>query len=41
MAEAINLAVKAGRLSYLSKRMKKKEYGIASTPMEGRINNPT
>ena len=41
MAEAISLGVKAGRLSYLSKRMKKKEFAISSTPMEGRINNLT
>ena len=38
MAEAINLAVKAGRLSYLSGRMKKKSFAVASTPMEGKIS---
>ena len=38
MAQAINLAVKSGRFSYLSKRMKKKSFAVASTPMKGRIN---
>ena len=34
MARAMNLSVKAGRLGYLSGRMKKKDYAIASSPLE-------
>lgn len=37
MAESLKLAVKAGRLSYLAKRMKKKSYAVASTPIENMI----
>jgi thiazole synthase len=33
MALAMNLGVKAGRLSYLAGRMKKKNYAIASSPL--------
>jgi thiazole synthase len=35
MAEAMNYAVKAGRLAYLSGRMPKKLYASASSPMTG------
>ena len=35
MAEAMNYAVKAGRLAYLSGRMPKKLYASASSPMAG------
>ena len=38
MAESLKFAVKAGRLSYLAKRMGKKSYAVASTPMENMIN---
>ena len=34
MATAMNLAVKAGRLAYLSGRMEKKQYASASSPLE-------
>ena len=37
MAESLKLAVKAGRLSYLAKRMKKKSYAVASTTIENMI----
>ena len=35
MAEAMNLAVKSGRLAYLSGRMPKRLYASASSPLEG------
>jgi thiazole synthase len=35
MAEAMKLAVQAGRLAYLSGRMPKKLYASASSPMAG------
>jgi thiazole synthase len=35
MAEAMNLAVRAGRLAYLSGRIAKKAYATASSPLEG------
>jgi thiazole synthase len=35
MAEAMNLAVRAGRLAYLAGRIPKKLYATASTPIEG------
>ena len=35
MAEAMNLAVKSGRLAYLSGRMPKRLYASASSPIEG------
>jgi thiazole synthase len=37
MAEAMNYAVKAGRLAYSSGRIQKKLYATASSPFEGRI----
>jgi thiazole synthase len=37
MAEAMNLAVKAGRLAYLAGRIPKKLYATASSPIEGVI----
>ncbi len=37
MAEAMNLAVRAGRLSYLAGRIPKKLYATASSPIEGVI----
>ncbi len=38
MATAMNLAVRAGRLAYLSGRMPKRLYASASSPIEGAIN---
>jgi len=38
MAEAMKLAVRAGRLAYLSGRIPRKLYATASSPWEGRIN---
>ncbi|SID07936.1 Thiazole synthase [Mycobacteroides abscessus subsp. abscessus] len=35
MAEAMKLAVEAGRLGYEAGRMAKKRYAAASSPMEG------
>jgi len=35
MAEAMNLAVRAGRLAYLAGRMPKKLYASASSPLSG------
>src|SRR5512136_110707 len=37
MAEAMNLAVRAGRLAYLAGRIPKKLYATASSPIEGTI----
>ncbi len=37
MAEAMNLAVRAGRLAYLAGRMPKKRYAQASSPQDGMI----
>src|SRR5436853_5317265 len=37
MAEAMNHAVKAGRLAYKAGRMQRKLYATASSPMEGKI----
>jgi thiazole synthase len=37
MAEAMKLAVRAGRLAYLSKRMPKRLYASASSPLHGAI----
>jgi thiazole synthase len=37
MAEAMNYAVRAGRLAYKSGRIQRKLYATASSPMEGRI----
>src|SRR5450432_2878396 len=37
MAEAMNYAVRAGRLAYLSGRMPKKLYASASSPMTGMV----
>ena len=39
MAEAMRLAVKAGRLAYLSGRIPKKPYASASSPEQGRIES--
>ena len=38
MARAMNLAVEAGRLAYLSGRIPKKLYATASSPIEGIIS---
>ncbi len=35
MARAMKLAVEAGRLAYLAGRMPKREFAVASSPMEG------
>jgi thiazole synthase len=35
MAEAMNLAVRAGRLAYLAGRIPRKMYANASSPLEG------
>jgi len=37
MAEAMNLAVRAGRLAYLSGRIPRKMYASASSPVEGLV----
>jgi thiazole synthase len=37
MAEAMKLAVQAGRLGYLAGRIPKKRYASASSPTEGMI----
>jgi thiazole synthase len=37
MAEAMKLAVQAGRLAYLAGRMPKRLYASASSPIEGAI----
>jgi thiazole synthase len=37
MAEGMNLAVRAGRMAYLSGRMPKRLYASASSPIEGAI----
>ncbi|MGE0449659.1 MAG: thiazole synthase [Vicinamibacterales bacterium] len=37
MAEAMNLAVKAGRLAYLAGRIPRKAYATASSPVEGLV----
>jgi thiazole synthase len=37
MAEAMNLAVRAGRLAYLAGRIPRKLYATASSPLEGVI----
>lgn len=37
MAEAMNLSVQAGRLAYLAKRMPKRLYASASSPLSGAI----
>ncbi|MGI9055288.1 MAG: thiazole synthase, partial [Pyrinomonadaceae bacterium] len=37
MATAMNFAVQAGRLAYLSGRMPKRLYASASSPIEGAI----
>jgi thiazole synthase len=37
MAEAMNLAVKAGRLAYRAGRIAKKAYASASSPVEGLV----
>lgn len=37
MARSMNLAIQAGRLSYLAGRMPKKQYAAASSPSEGKI----
>ena len=34
MAKAMNLGVKSGRLGYLSGRMSKKYYAVASSPLD-------
>ena len=40
MAEAMKLAVRAGRLAYLSGRIPKKMYANASSPVDGLIGTP-
>jgi len=37
MAEAMKLAVQAGRLAYLSGRMPRRLYASASSPIQGAI----
>jgi thiazole synthase len=37
MAEAMNLAVRAGRLAFLSGRIPRKMYASASSPVEGLV----
>src|SRR5439155_17089169 len=37
MAEAMNHAIKAGRLAYQAGRIQRKLYATASSPMEGKI----
>ena len=37
MAEAMNLAVRAGRLAYRAGRIPKKLYATASSPIEGLV----
>jgi thiazole synthase len=37
MAEAMKLAVRAGRLAYLSGRIPRKLYASASSPVEGLV----
>jgi thiazole synthase len=37
MAEAMNYAVKAGRLAYRSGRIQRKLYATASSPIQGKI----
>lgn len=39
MAEAMNLAIKAGRLAFESGRISRKLYATASSPMEGLIGS--
>ncbi len=38
MAEAMNLAVRAGRLAYMSGRIPRKLYATASSPLEGMVD---
>ena len=38
MAKSLKFAVRAGRLSYLAKRMKKKSFALASTPLKNMID---
>jgi len=40
MAEAMKLAVRAGRLAYLSGRIPRKAYATASSPVEGLVGRP-
>ena len=37
MAQAMKLAIEAGRLAYLAGRMPKRDYGSASSPQKGQI----
>jgi len=37
MAEAMNYAIKAGRLAYKAGRIQRKLYATASSPLEGKI----
>jgi thiazole synthase len=37
MAEAMNYAVRAGRLAFRSGRIQRKLYATASSPLEGKI----
>jgi thiazole synthase len=37
MAEAMKLAVRAGRLAYLAGRIPRKPYASASSPVEGLV----
>ncbi len=39
MAEAMKLAIKAGRLGYHAGRMPARDYGVASSPLEGLVTN--
>jgi thiazole synthase len=38
MAQAMNLAIKAGRMAFLAGRMEKKRYASPSSPNNGKIN---
>ncbi|WP_155961333.1 thiazole synthase [Sporosarcina sp. P33] len=39
MAEAMKLAIEAGRLGYKAGRMPERDYGVASSPIEGLVTN--
>ncbi len=41
MAEAMNLAVRAGRLAYKAGRIPRKRYANASSPIDGLVGRPT
>ncbi|MBL0318120.1 MAG: thiazole synthase [Alphaproteobacteria bacterium] len=41
MAKAMKLAVESGRLAYLAGRMPKKDFAVASSPLQGMIHTPS